>query len=120
MGKETVIRQGRSSAPPRRSAAWWGRVLPVGGGALGFVSCVPMVAALPGAAATVLGTLGVSATTGSRGALSRAVAPVAQPLLIVSLLLLIAGALRCGRGPAGAVAIGGALLYARCTCSANR
>jgi len=35
-----------------------------GGGVLAVASCLPMVAMLPGAAATAMGTLGVGASTG--------------------------------------------------------
>lgn len=99
-----------ASTSARRSGRW-DRLVPVGGAVLGAASCVPMIAVLPGAAATVLGAVGVSATTGPWGALSRVLGPVAQPLLILSLLLMLAGALRCGWGPAAAVALGGGLLY---------
>ncbi len=67
-----------------------------------------MVAMLPGAAATALATLGVDASTGPWAALRHALDPVARPLLVLSVLLLVAGSLRCGRAPAAA---GGALLY---------
>jgi len=38
--------------------------------------------------------------------------PVAEPLLIVSVLLLIGSMLRCGRGPASLVTVGGITLFA--------
>lgn len=69
-----------------------------------------MVAMLPSAAATVLGSVGASAT-GPWGALSRTLGPVARPLLILSLLMMLAGALRCGWVSAAAVTLGGSLLY---------
>lgn len=70
-----------------------------------------MVAMLPGATATVLSTLGANASTGPWAAVRHALDPVARPLLIVSVLLLVAGSLRCGRTPAAMAAAGGGLLY---------
>ena len=55
--------------------------------------CAGMVAMLPGAAAGVLGAIGISGSS----ALARAVSPVAEPLFIVSAVLVIVGALACGR-----------------------
>ncbi len=82
-----------------------------GGGVLAAASCLPMVTMLPGAAATALATLGVDASTGPWAALRHTLNPVARPLLVLSVLLLIAGSLRCGRAPAALAAAGGALLY---------
>lgn len=87
------------------------RLARAAGGVLAAASCLPMVAMLPPAAATALATLGVDASTGPWAALRRALDPVARPLLVLSVLLLIAGSLRCGRAPAALAAAGGALLY---------
>ncbi len=81
------------------------------GGVLAVASCLPMIAMLPGAAATALGALGVDASTRPWAALRHALDPVARPLLVLSVLLLVAGSLRCGRAPAALAAAGGALLY---------
>jgi hypothetical protein len=80
------------------------------GGVLAVASCLPMVAMLHGAAATALSTLGADAATGPWAALRHALGPVARPLLVLSVLLLVAGSLRCGRAPAALAAAGGALL----------
>jgi len=80
------------------------------GGGLAAASCLPMVAMLPAAAATALATLGVDASTGPWAALRRALDPVARPLLVLSVLLLVTGSLRCGRAPAALAAAGGAVL----------
>ncbi len=61
------------------------------GGVLATASCLPMVAMLPGAAATALATLGVEASAGPWAALRHALDPVARPLLVLSVLLLVAG-----------------------------
>jgi len=82
-----------------------------GGGVLAVASCLPMVAMLPGAAATALAPLGVDASTGPWAALRHALDSLARPLLVRSVLLLVAGSLRCGRAPAALAAAGGALLY---------
>lgn len=98
-----------AAAPHRwpRSVRW----MRAGGALLAVVSCLPMVAMLPGAAATVLSTLGANASDGPWAAVRQALDPVARPLLIVSVLLLVAGSLRCGRAPAAMAAAGGGLLY---------
>ncbi|SDY78325.1 hypothetical protein SAMN05661080_04593 [Modestobacter sp. DSM 44400] len=70
-----------------------------------------MVAMLPAAAATAFSVLGADATSGPWATVRRALDPIAQPLLIASVLLLIAATLRCGRGPALLVTAGGAALY---------
>src|ERR671930_1863978 len=63
-------------------------------GAVGVAAgCAGMVAMLPGAAAGVLGAIGISGSS----ALARALSPVAEPLFIVSGVLVIVGALACGR-----------------------
>jgi len=50
-----------------------------------------MVAMLPGAAAGVLGAIGISGSSG----LARTLSPVAEPLFIVSAVLVILAALAC-------------------------
>lgn len=81
------------------------------GAALTAVSCIPMLAALPGGIVAVLGLLGITATSVPIVALTSPLAPIAQPLLLVSIGLLIAGHLRCGWLPALLAAIGGLLIY---------
>lgn len=69
--------------------------------------CAGMVAMLPGAAAGALGAIGL---TGS-SALARTLSPVAEPLFVASAVLVLVGALACGRLVA-LFAIGGTtLLY---------
>ncbi len=87
------------------------RILKLTGAALTAVSCVPMLAALPGGIVAVLGLLGITATSAPIVALTAPLAPIAQPLLLVSIGLLIAGHLRCGWLPALLAAIGGLLIY---------
>ena len=61
-------------------------------GAVGVAAgCVGMVAMLPGAAAGVLGAIGI----GGSGALARALSPGAEPLFIGSAVLVVVGALAC-------------------------
>lgn len=91
------------------------RIAKVLGGVLLFGGCLPMVAVLPGAMATGLGALGIRATSGPFESLARSLAPVAQPLLIVGLLLLVVAALRCSWAATAIVLVGGVLLYAACT-----
>jgi hypothetical protein len=81
------------------------------GGVLALAGCVPMVAMLPGAVATLLTTLGLSTTSGPLAPVARSLAPIARPLLIAAVLLLLVGSLRCGAGPAILAAAGGTLLY---------
>jgi hypothetical protein len=69
--------------------------------------CAGMIAMLPGAAAGALGAIGIS----SSGALARTFSPVAEPLFIVSALLVILGALTCGRLAAVLSVAGSVLLY---------
>jgi hypothetical protein len=71
-----------------------------------------MVAMLPGTAAAALAAVGVAATTGPWAAVRHTLNPVAEPLLIASVLLLIGATLRCGRGPAALVTLGGMTLFA--------
>jgi hypothetical protein len=88
-----------------------GRVVQAVGGVLTLASCLPMVAMLPGAVATLLTTLGITTTSGPLAPLARSLAPVARPLLVAAVLLLVVGSLRCGIGPATLAAVGGTLLY---------
>lgn len=77
-------------------------------GALGaFAGCAGMVAMLPGAVAGVLGAIGI---TGS-SAFAQTLAPVAEPLFIASAVLLVLGALTCGRLVALLAVAGNVLLY---------
>lgn len=101
----------RSSRRPTGAPTRRGRWLPGGAAALALLSCVPMAAMLPAAAATAFSILGVDATSGPWAAARHALDPIAQPLLIASVLLLIATTLRCGRGPALLVTAGGTALY---------
>lgn len=70
-----------------------------------------MVVMLPASLTDTLSSLGVEAESDWVQALARPLAPVAQPLLIASTLLLAVGALVCGRLPVAAAVTGGALLY---------
>jgi len=81
------------------------------GGVLTLASCLPMVAMLPGAVATLLTTIGITTTSGPLAPVARGLAPVARPLLVAAVLLLVVGSLRCGIGPAILAAMGGTLLY---------
>lgn len=77
-------------------------------GAVGIATgCASMVAMLPGAAAGLLGAVGIS----SSGALTRTLVPVAEPLFIASAALVIVGALACGRLVALLSLAGTVLLY---------
>ena len=77
-------------------------------GAVGVAAgCAGMVAMLPGAAAGVLGAIGISGSS----ALARTLSPVAEPLFIVSGVLVIVGALACGRLVAQLSVAGSILLY---------
>jgi hypothetical protein len=62
---------------------------------------------LPGAAATVLGSIGI----GGSSALARTLSPVAEPLFIASAVLITVGALTCSRTVALLVTVGNVLLY---------
>lgn len=66
-----------------------------------------MVAMLPGAAAGVLGAIGISGSS----ALARTLSPVAEPLFIISALLVIMGALACSRLVVVFAVGGSTLLY---------
>lgn len=99
------------SAARRASGPTVSRLLRGGGVALGAASCLPMVAMLPGALGAGLATVGVSTTSGPLGALASAIAPVAQPLLLAAVVLLVVGSARCGLSTAVLAAFGGTLLY---------
>jgi hypothetical protein len=66
-----------------------------------------MVAMLPGAAAGLLGAIGITSSSG----LARTLSPVAEPLFIVSAVLVIVGALTCGRLVVVLSVAGSVLLY---------
>lgn len=87
------------------------RVLRAAAAVLGLGSCIPMVAMLPGAAATVLTTIGIKTTSGPFAPVADVLAPVARPLLILATLALVAGLLRCGLTPAILAVVGGTLLF---------
>lgn len=74
-------------------------------------SCVPMLVMLPASLAGLLATLGIEAEAGWVQALAGPIGFVAQPLLIVSALLLAAASARCGWAPVTAALGGGTLLY---------
>lgn len=94
-----------TSSPPRRMR---GLGLGAAGVVLGVGSCVPMVAALPAGAAAVFGAVGITATVPG----AHTIAPVAEPMLILSILLLVVGMARCGRALIVTAVVGGALVYA--------
>jgi hypothetical protein len=66
-----------------------------------------MVAMLPGAAAGALGAIGISGSS----AFARTLSPVAERLFIASAVLVIVGALTCGRVVALLSVAGTVLLY---------
>lgn len=74
-------------------------------------SCVPMLVMLPASLTGLLATVGIEAEAGWVHTLARPLEPVAQPLLIVSALLLGAASARCGWAPLAAALGGGTLLY---------
>ena len=77
-------------------------------GAAGVAAgCAGMVAMMPGAAAGVLGAIGISGSS----ALARTLSPIAEPLFIASAVLVIVGALACGRLVALLAVAGSVLLY---------
>jgi hypothetical protein len=77
-------------------------------GGVGVVAgCAGMASMLPGAAAGALGAIGV----GGSSALARTLSPVAQPLYIVSAVLVALGALACSRLVALLAISGSLLLY---------
>jgi hypothetical protein len=79
-----------------------------GAGAAGVAAgCAGMVAMLPGAAAGALGALGI----GGSSALARGLSPVAEPVFIVSAVLLVLGGLACSRLVALLAVAGSVALY---------
>lgn len=76
-----------------------------------LVSCLPMVAMLPGVAGSVLGVVGLGASSAVVSWLAPGLGVVAQPLLLFSVLMLAVGGLRCGRTVVALALVGGALLY---------
>lgn len=75
------------------------------------VSCVPMVAMLPGAVGGALGLVGLGTSGAAAARWAPALNVVAQPLLLFSIALLVVGGLRCGRLAVALAAVGGGLLY---------
>lgn len=84
------------------------RALPL---SLFAASCVPMLVMLPAGLTGVLASLGIRAEGGWVQAIADPLGPIAQPLLVVSTVLLALASLSCGRSPALAALAGGALLY---------
>ena len=76
-----------------------------------LVSCLPMVAMLPGVAGSVLGVVGLGASSALVSRLAPGLGVVAQPLLLFSVLMLAVGGLQCGRTVVALALVGGALLY---------
>lgn len=77
-------------------------------GAVGVAAgCAGMVAMLPGAAAGALGAVGISGSS----ALARTLSPAAEPLFIVSAILVILGAIACSRLVAVLAVAGSVFLY---------
>lgn len=70
-----------------------------------------MLVMLPAGLVGGLSSIGVRADAGWVQALARPFEPVAQPLLVVSALLLAAGSVACGWSPVAAALGGGTLLY---------
>ena len=83
------------------------RSLGILGGAGVGVGCAAMVSMLPGAAASVLGVVGI---TGSSG-LAITLAGVAEPLFIASAVLVLISAMACSRPVTALSAAGVTLLY---------
>ena len=71
------------------------------------VGCSAMAAALPGTVASAFGAVGI---TGS-GVFARTLAPAAEPLFIVSAVMLVFGGLLCSKVVTALLASGSALLY---------
>lgn len=88
---------------------FWAGTLRLFGAILAVVSCIPMLAMLPAGFATVLAVLGLAAPP--LVAWATPLAPIAPPLLILSIALLVIGNLRCGWQPASLAALGGLLVY---------
>ncbi len=85
-----------------------GRVLRALGIAGGLIGCASMAAMLPAAAGSLLGAVGLGASSG----LAHALAPYAEPLFIVSAVLLVAGAITCSLLALTLATAGSGLLYA--------
>ena len=71
--------------------SFWVRILRALGAAGAVVGCGAMAAMLPGVTASVFGGLGLAGSS----VVGRALDPVAEPLFIVSAVLVIVGALAC-------------------------
>jgi len=78
---------------------------------LGVGSCLPMLAMLPSAVATLAGVVGLHAASGPAAPLALELAPVARGLLAAATVSLVLAALRCGIRPAALATAGGTLLY---------
>jgi len=76
-----------------------------------LASCVPTVAMLPGAVAGVLAFVGLGASSAAVTTLAPTLNDVAQPLLLVSAVLLAVSGLRCNPIAVASAAAGGVLLY---------
>lgn len=87
----------------------WEGILRLLGTLLTLVSCIPMLAMLPTGFVTVLSFIGF--TNPPILAWAIPLTPVAPLLLILSVVLLAIGHLRCGWQPASLVAVGGLLVY---------
>lgn len=96
---------GKRSAPASDAAA-----ATLSGAGL-LVSCLPMVAMLPGVAGGALGLVGLGATSALVSRLAPALNVVAQPLLLFSVALLVVACLRCGSSVVALALGGGVLLY---------
>ncbi|MEP6896002.1 MAG: hypothetical protein ABI986_10380 [Chloroflexota bacterium] len=88
---------------------FWAGTLRLLGAIVALVSCIPMLAMLPAGFATVLALLGLAAPP--LVAWATPFAPIAPPLLILSVAILVIGNLRCGWQPASLAALGGLLVY---------
>lgn len=86
-------------------------VLKFTGAVLTAISCIPMLAMLPGGIVTALALIGITTTSAPIIALATPLAPIAQPLLFMSIGILAVGHLRCGRSPTLLAAMGGLLVY---------
>ena len=81
------------------------------GGIGALVSCLPMVAMLPGGFVAALGLIGLGSSSAAVRTLAPQLNSVAQPLLLVSAALLAVTSLRCSRLAVASAASGGVLLY---------
>jgi hypothetical protein len=87
----------------------WDNILRLLGAILALVSCIPMLAMLPGGFASALVLLGLAAPLVA--AWTAPLAPIAPWLLILSVALIVIGDLRCGWQPTILAALGGLLVY---------